>query len=81
MGKRENDHDINGRLGSAQSSPRKLVTKFPVLILDLNLSQDNWQRFCDNPTIKANVKDDDMLNSTQCHEGKWEEQGYNSTFS
>jgi hypothetical protein len=52
--KRENDDDINGRLGSAQSSPRKPVTKFPVLIiLDLNLSQDKWQRFCDNPTIKA----------------------------
>jgi hypothetical protein len=36
--KRKNDDDVNGRLGRAQSSPKKLLAKFPVLIiLDLNL--------------------------------------------
>ena len=44
--KGENNDDINGRLGRAQSSPRKFLTKFPILIiLDLNLSQDKWQFF------------------------------------
>jgi hypothetical protein len=35
----DDDDDINGRLGRAQSSPKKLLTIFPVLIvLDLNKS-------------------------------------------
>jgi len=68
--KRENDDDIDGRLWRNQSSPRKLVTKFPVLIiLDLNPESGQVAKFCDSPTIKANVKDDDMLNSPQRHEG------------
>ena len=50
--KRENNNNINGRLGRDQSSPRKLVNRFPVLIiLDLHLSQDKRQSFCDKPTI------------------------------
>ena len=41
--KRENDDDINGR---AQLSPRKLVTKFLVLIiLDFNLIQTSGKVF------------------------------------
>jgi hypothetical protein len=80
--KRENGDETNGRHGSVQLSPKKLITKFPVIIiLDLNLSQDKWQRFCDSPTIKTNVTHDDMLNSAQRHEGMWEERGYNSTRS
>jgi len=44
--KRENDDDINGRLGRAQSSPKKLVNKFSVLvILDLNLESGQVAKF------------------------------------
>jgi hypothetical protein len=78
--KGENDDDINGRLGRAQSSPKKLVTKFPVSItLDSNMFQDKWQIFCNSATIKANVKDEDVPKSAQRQEGMWKEQGYNAT--
>ena len=73
--KGEND-DINGRCGRNQSSPKKApnqISSFNYFIFKSQSGQ--WQSFCDSPTTKVNVKDDDILNSAQRHEGMWEEQG------
>ena len=57
-----NDDDIKGILGRAQSSPKKLLTKFSIIIFIFQSESGQWQSFCNSPTTKANVKND--MNST-----------------
>jgi hypothetical protein len=80
--KRENDEDINGRLGKgpiiAQKSPNQISS-----FIYFRSKSDSGQvaEFFDRPTIKANAKEDDMMKSAQRHEDMREKQGCISTCS